>query len=190
MSRFRGKKKIVLKQDELWHIASQWNSVGIKKAMTSHSLGSAQLPGCSLGNHLQPEHQGILPAGAICAYSASSMAIWVKHKQKHVPTGSDVQSILSLLCNSSSAFLYTGLIRNKFFLITASRKATSNFTVEAACGFVGCWERRESNSVYICSFAPFWLCATGNSVSTAASRITAVLDLSWSSFVEQCTAVI
>lgn len=36
-------------------------------------------------------------------------------------------------------------------------------------GFVGCWERRKS--LYICSFAPFWLSATGKSVSAAAARI-------------------
>lgn len=48
--------------------------------------------------------------------------------------------------------------------------------MKTGCGF-GCWERSES--LYICSLAPFWLCATGKSV-TAAARIgiTAVLELS------------
>lgn len=52
--------------------------------------------------------------------------------------------------------------------------------METGSGFGGCWERRQSSSLYICSFAPFWLCAAGSSVSTAAARIriSAALELS------------
>lgn len=66
------------------------------------------------------------------------------------------------------------LAQKKFFPITASGRATS---VKSGLGFVGCWERTES--LYICSFAPLWLCPTGRSVTAAARiRITAVLELS------------
>lgn len=107
------KKKSILNQDELWHIALQWNSVGIRTVVTSHSLGTAQLPGVPVGNHLEPEHLGFLPAGAICAYSASTWQSGQSTNKNMYPQGWMFSLVCSCCVTSLLPAMYTVLTQEQ-----------------------------------------------------------------------------